>query len=150
MPILADMRHALLSTFLCRGKFVHRYVHDNIHRTTKKSIAGATSPLVTLQSSAYRTSPLSPLLSPYSRLPSCPLSILFGLLSCCLIVPASCHVVLHRLVLSHRITAYLLVTLLHLHLSLRPLYSAGCRVVAFKSCCRVPCRFSLRVLLSAF
>ena len=50
--------------------------------------------------------PLSPLPSPHSRLPSRSLSILFGLLSCCLIVPASRHVVLHRRVSSRRIVVY--------------------------------------------
>jgi hypothetical protein len=147
----------LFSTFLCQGKFVHRYVHPVPTYIflyvknrlspflTKHSPNNNQLPAPPLLSSCFGLrlsylsplpTPLSPLPSPHSRLPSRSLSILFGLLSCCLIVPASRHVVLHCRVLSRRIVtyrpvAYSIVASLRLRLSLRPLCSAGCSVVRY-------------------
>jgi hypothetical protein len=101
-------RNMLLSTFLCRGKkFVHRYVHTvptyvflyvkkrlspflTTSFTQQQSIAGATSPLVALRSSA-----IVPLPSPHSSLPT-PVSPLSSPLSFPL------HLVWFVVVLSHR------------------------------------------------
>ena len=131
----------LFSTFLCQGKFVHRYVHPvptyiflyvkksalsvfDKTFTQQQSIAGTTSPLVVLRSSAIipLPSPHSSLPTPVSHscLPSHSISILFGLLSCCLIVLASRHVVLHRRVSSHCIVSSRIIS------SLRCVFASRC------------------------
>ena len=99
-------RNMLLSTFLCRGKFVHRYVHPVptyvflyvknrlspflTTFTQQQSIAGATSPLVALRSLAIITLP-----SPHSSLPT-PVSPLSFPLS------SPLHLVWFVVMLSHR------------------------------------------------
>ncbi len=148
----------LLSTFLCRGKFVHRYLHtvptyvflyvknDSLHFWQHHSPNNNQLPAPPLLSLHFGLqlsylsplpTPLSPLPSPHSHFPSRSLSILFGLLSCCLIVPVSPHVVLHHCVLYchlvvYRLVAYRLVASLRRRLSLRPLCSAGCSVVVLQ------------------